>query len=241
MSRPDSSRGRISWANVRRPALFFAIALIVVAALAFIAHETAAAVAQTSDPCAVHLKRTPTTYVVPSQILEQYKTYLADLAAFESQFSSTQTFYFTIVSAFIALFSIKEAIRPFRDFFTPAAIVVLLFVSVVSFLWSVTALQFRDVIRAKFVVLRVMESAYPDLYPLYTHQSNYLDCRASPWTSSIIGNQFALILLLAVITLAIAAAGIVVQIRAARLRRHRTGPDVPAVEPWLRNPPAALE
>ncbi len=48
-------------------------------------------------------------------IVEQYKAYLSDFGNIGTRYAAANTFYITIISGLIAVFSFKEMNRPLRD------------------------------------------------------------------------------------------------------------------------------
>jgi len=127
-----------------------------------------------------------------------------DLGTVGTAFAMTQTFYLTIVSALIGVLAFKEPIRPIRDYFTPIPVVIFIFIVLVCATWWLTAVQFSNLVAAKFEVLRAMEQKYA-LYPMFTEQTvHYQD----HWTYGIIRHQSALIVIVGLGALALSALGI---------------------------------
>jgi hypothetical protein len=149
---------------------------------------------------------------VPEHIIEQYKIYVTDLGVIGSQFGTTQTFFLAIVSALIAVFAFKETIRPIREYLSPAYTVIFGLMGIISVTWYLVSEQYRYIIGSKFCVLRDMEKTYPDLYPLFTKQSEQ-------YVSGIIPTQSMLELFLGVAALLMATFGAIWQIRAWNAER----------------------
>src|SRR4051794_4918370 len=57
----------------------------------------------------------------PDHVVEQYKAYVTDLASVGAQFSTTQTFYLTIISALIAILAVKERLQTVNYYLKPVA------------------------------------------------------------------------------------------------------------------------
>src|SRR5579862_7573911 len=95
--------------------------------------------------------------IVPKHIIEQYKIYIGDLESIGLRYESTKTFYLAIVSALIGLLSFRGANRTMEDYFSPAFIVVFLFIAIVCYLWWDTLQYYRGLFVEKFDMLRWIE------------------------------------------------------------------------------------
>jgi hypothetical protein len=146
---------------------------------------------------------------VPNQLIEQYKAYVTDLGSLGAQIAPTQTFYLTIVSALIAVLAFKEPLRPMREYFAPASIVIFIFILLVCITWFFTALQFQNLLAAKFEVLRAMEQKYLGLYPMFCEQTQHYEANRA---YGVIRHQSILIVVIGLGALFIATAGICWQI-----------------------------
>jgi len=93
-----------------------------------------------------------------SNIMEQYKAYVTDLESIGSRYTTSQTFYLAIVSALLAMLSFKETTRTLHDYLSPGFIAVFLLIVIICYLWWDTLEFYRDLFRAKFAVLREMET-----------------------------------------------------------------------------------
>jgi nitrogen fixation-related uncharacterized protein len=164
--------------------------------------------------------RTAPTDAVPNHIIEQYKAYITDLASVGTQVATTQTFYLTIVSALIAVLAFKETIRPIQDYFAPVSIVIFIFIVLVCVTWFFTTQQFENLIGAKFEVLRALEQKYPDLYPMFSEQTQHYKAH---WSYGVIRHQSALIVVIGLGALVITAFGICWQIRNRNLPARSAG------------------
>ncbi|MBV8840704.1 MAG: hypothetical protein JO000_29555 [Alphaproteobacteria bacterium] len=150
----------------------------------------------------------------PKSIVEQYKAYVADLAAFGAQHASVQTFYLTIISALIAALAFAERGRPIRELFNAVSIFVLVAIATIIASWLFTEIRFAVNFRAKFNVLCDMEKHYPGfLFPMFAEQSQ-IYFRSGE--GGIIGAQLLVLAGAAVLALGMALFGIVLCWRGAR-------------------------
>jgi len=76
---------------------------------------------------------TSNAQTIDNTIVEQYKSYLSDIGNVGSRYATAQTFYVTVISTLIAVFSFKEMNRPIQDYLSPASIVVFLFIAETSY------------------------------------------------------------------------------------------------------------
>jgi thiosulfate reductase cytochrome b subunit len=203
--------------------------LVIEAATAFAspAHPAASRIARSETPPLLFAQAQPDSSSaaskekVPGYIIEQYKAYVADLSSVGAQVATTETFFLTMVSALIAVFAFKERPRPTEEYFTLPSIVVFIFVSLVCLTWFLTMEVFSNLLRAKFQVLQAIEHHYPDLYPVFTEQTEHY-LRRSPLgiiTSGIIRQLYPLPILLGLGALTMAVAGLIRQIRGRKTSR----------------------
>jgi hypothetical protein len=170
----------------------------------------------TQAPSASHSAPAPQEKV-PNHILEQYKAYVADLASVGVQTATTDAFFLTILSALVGVLAFREMPRPVEAYFTVASIVVFAFILLACIVWLLTKVQFNNLLSAKFVVLRSMEAAYPDLYPLFTDQSKLY---ADHFSYGIIRHLSALPIAFGLGAFVMVCIGTVWQIRERRVRKQ---------------------
>jgi hypothetical protein len=163
-----------------------------------------------------HATQAPTS-AVPLHIIEQYKTYVADLGSVGAQVATTETLCLTMISGLIAVLAFKETPRTVQHFITPAAIVVFGFICLVCVAWALTMLQFNNLFAAKFEVLRSMEHRHHDLFPMFIDQTDYYERELTsgfiPY--GIIKHLLLLPITFGLISFAVFVVGLVVQIRRA--------------------------
>jgi hypothetical protein len=167
---------------------------------------------------------------VDDHIVEQYKAYITDLGSVAAQFAIAQSFFLTMVTALIAFFAFREK-RPTRHYFAPQSILIFGLIAAICFIWWLTALEYLNLIGAKFAVLKKMEAAFPALHPMFTQQSeSYLGNRGwnyffgdEGWLRGIVRKQSLLALLIGGAALAMVVIGLVIQFRkrSRKTKDHR--------------------
>jgi uncharacterized membrane protein YhaH (DUF805 family) len=107
-------------------------------------------------------------------IVEQYKAYLSDFGNIGARYAAANTFYITIISGLIAVFSFKEMNRPLRDYVNAASIIMFFFIAVICWLWLDTLQFYHDVFDEKFAVLQQMEMSDSRLFRAFVYErQNY--------------------------------------------------------------------
>ena len=92
-----------------------------------------------------------------SVLLEQYKSYVADLGNIGSRYATANGFYLSIISALIAFIALTKKGESFETLRTAIQILVPLFAVLLCGVWFLTMRVYSSVFRAKFSVLRAME------------------------------------------------------------------------------------
>jgi hypothetical protein len=90
--------------------------------------------------------------------LEQYKAFLSDLGNIGSRYATLQGFYVSVISALLGLLALSETNKVLAPIQTGSLIVVCLFSIALGVVWSATIDFYRRLFRAKFTILRALES-----------------------------------------------------------------------------------
>jgi lysylphosphatidylglycerol synthetase-like protein (DUF2156 family) len=106
-------------------------------------------------------------------IVEQHKAYLSDFGNIGARYAATNTFYITIISGLIAVFSFKEMNRPLRDYVNAASITMFFFIAVICWLWWNTLQFYHDVFDQKFVVLQQIEMSDSRLFRAFVYERQH--------------------------------------------------------------------
>ncbi len=110
-------------------------------------------------------------------IVEQYKAYLSDFGNIGTRYAAANTFYITIISGLIAVFSFKEMNRPLRDYVNAASIIMFFFIAVICWLWRDTLQFYHDIFNEKFAVIQQMEMRDPRLFPAFVYEQQHYPTR----------------------------------------------------------------
>lgn len=102
---------------------------------------------------------TPAAGKAPPQALEQYTAKLADLGNLGARHTAMTTYYVSIVSALFGLLAVKGL--ALADLETSALLVVCGVGFLVCVLWFFNLSFFRNLFRAKLIVLTQMEATLP--------------------------------------------------------------------------------
>lgn len=113
-------------------------------------------------------------------ILEQYKTYIADVGNIGSRYATGQTFYLSVVTALIAIVAFIEKdgapLQKYATFITPF---ILFFIALICYAWWQTLTYYFKLFGAKIAVLKEMEKKGA-LFPIYGEEWKELEKRGSP-------------------------------------------------------------
>ena len=107
--------------------------------------------------------------------LEQYKVYVTDLGNIGTRYATVQGFYISVIAALISLLALAESAKVLGKIQTPTLIVFCLFSIAMCVVWSITISYYRRLFRAKFTVIKVLESNLA--YPCYDVEYNLLSPR----------------------------------------------------------------
>ncbi len=123
-------------------------------------------------------ERPPSPELSEIRIVEQYKSYVADLGNIGSRYATSNGFYLSVVSALLALFTLKNLANLNKEEIVVRGIA-LLFACVLCFVWSKTIRFYRAIFRAKFEVIRELEKNLP--YPCYSKEYELLSQADAGW------------------------------------------------------------
>jgi hypothetical protein len=94
----------------------------------------------------------------PQTLLDQYKSYIADVGNIGSRYATAQTFYLSVVSALIAVVSLTvKDVSAFQKFTWLIISFVMFFIALICFVWWRTLTFYGNLFAAKFTVLKAME------------------------------------------------------------------------------------
>ena len=108
----------------------------------------------------------------PNVLLDQYKAYMGDLSSIGTRYTTAQTYYWTIVSALIAVLAIKDYPKPVAEYLKPSFVAIMCFIAAVSYVWRATSLHYRKLFGAKIAVLKQLEDR--GLYTLFQTEGEIL-------------------------------------------------------------------
>jgi hypothetical protein len=92
--------------------------------------------------------------------LDQYKAYVSDVGNIGTRYTTAQGFYWSIVTALIALIAVKGAPVSAAQYLNSATALIWFFLFVVCVIWCLTLLFYQALFRAKFEILKAIEKQY---------------------------------------------------------------------------------
>jgi len=110
--------------------------------------------------------------------LDQYKAYLQDLGNFGSRYTTSNTFYLSILTALLGLLAVMKPSEGLSDLRPLLRILVPLFALMLCWIWRKTMLFYGAMFKVKFEVLRELEQQ-AGLYPVFARERDLLLPR--PW------------------------------------------------------------
>src|SRR5262245_43964784 len=94
------------------------------------------------------------------RIVEQYKLYVADLGNIGTRYTTSNGFYISIISAFLVLLGLTDSGKNLEQLGLFGRALILIFASVLCFLWRNTIKFYHGLFRIKFDVLREIEELH---------------------------------------------------------------------------------
>ena len=116
-----------------------------------------------------------------SLYLEQYKAYLTDLGNIGSRYGTTNAFYLSVITALLGVLALSGKDRGFAQLDVSLVFIVCGFGVLLCLIWFATIWYFSTLFRAKFAVLRQLESRLA--HPSFANEYLFLRrARALWWT-----------------------------------------------------------
>ena len=113
--------------------------------------------------------------VTPETLVAQYNAYVADLGTVGSRYSTSQTFYMSVVTGLVAVVAfVKDS--PFSGHRNLITAAVLFFLALVCFAWWKTLSFYHDHFAAKLAVLKKMEER-GTLFRIFHEEWNILQAK----------------------------------------------------------------
>jgi len=113
--------------------------------------------------------------VTPETVLAQYNAYMADLGNVGSRYSTSQTFYMSVVSGLVAVVTFAKD-SPFSEHSALITAAVLFFLGLICLAWWKTLAFYHDHFAAKLAVLKQMEER-GTLFPIFHHEWDILQAK----------------------------------------------------------------
>jgi hypothetical protein len=110
--------------------------------------------------------------------LDQYKAYLQDLGNVGTRYTTSNSFFLTILTALLGLLTLMKPSEGLSDLRPMLRILVPLFALMLCWTWRQTMLFYGAMFKVKFDVLRELER-HGGLYPVFEREKNLLWPR--PW------------------------------------------------------------
>src|SRR5262249_9458398 len=106
--------------------------------------------------------------VVDSTLLEQYKALIGDVGHIGTRYATTNRFYLSIVSAFVAVLALTESGKAVEDVNLLLVLIVSIFAMIICYIWTKTVNFYRALFGAKLQVLGEMEKSLA--FPAYARE-----------------------------------------------------------------------
>ncbi len=127
-------------------------------------------------------------------LLEQYKAYLQDLGNIGTRYTTSNSFYLSIISAFLGILALTKPSDSLTDLQTILRFAVPFFACLLCLTWAKTLVFYNELFRVKFDVLGELEQR-GGLVPVYTREEDLLHSRR---VGRILKNEHLIPLVLAV-------------------------------------------
>ena len=108
--------------------------------------------------------------VAPDTLLAQYNAYMADLGNIGSRYSTSQTFYMSVVTGLVAVIAFAKD-SPFSGYGKLITLAVLVFLALLCLAWWKTLSFYHDHFAAKLAVLKKMEGQ-GTLFPIFHEEGD---------------------------------------------------------------------
>src|SRR5437762_11925602 len=99
------------------------------------------------------MNTTPTPTPVPKASVEQYKAYLQDLGNVGTRYTTSNSFYLSVLTALLGILSLMKPGQGLADLQDILRLAVPLFATGLCFVWHKTILFYRDLFKTKFAIL----------------------------------------------------------------------------------------
>ena len=113
--------------------------------------------------------------VTPETLVAQYNAYVADLGTVGSRYSTSQTFYMSVVTGLVAVVTFAKD-SPFSGHVNLITASVLFFLGLICFAWWKTLSFYHDHFAAKLAVLKKMEGQ-GTLFPIFHEEWDILQAK----------------------------------------------------------------
>ena len=113
--------------------------------------------------------------VTPEALQAQYNAYMADLGRVGSRYSTSQTFYMSVVTGLVAVVTFAKD-SPFSGHVNLITASVLFFLGLICFAWWKTLSFYHDHFAAKLAVLKKMEGQ-GTLFPIFHEEWDILQAK----------------------------------------------------------------
>src|SRR5262249_34926165 len=100
------------------------------------------------------------SHIHEERIVEQYKSYVADLGNIGTRYTTSNGFYVSIISAFLVLLALTDSGKNLEQLGVFARVVILIFACILCYLWLNTIKFYHNLFRIKFDVLREIEESF---------------------------------------------------------------------------------
>ena len=110
-----------------------------------------------------------TSTIAPTVTVEQYKAYIQDLGNIGTRYTTSNGFYLSVITALLGILSLMKRGEGLSDLQTILRLGVPLFAIGLCFVWRQTVFFYSAIFKAKFDVLREIES-HASLFPAYKRE-----------------------------------------------------------------------
>jgi hypothetical protein len=108
----------------------------------------------------------------PNLLLDQYKAYVSDLGNIGTRYTTSQSFYWTIVSALVAVLAIKDAGPSVTNLLKPTFVAIMGLIAAICLVWWMTSRHYRKLFGAKLQIIKQLEDQ--GLYTIYRTEGEIL-------------------------------------------------------------------
>ena len=141
-----------------------------------------------------------------TQLLEQYKSLVGDVASIGTRYATANGFYLSVLTALLGVLAYVGAGKPIDTTSYPVIMLVAAFAVVICFIWHSTIVYYGKLFGAKFAVLKHIESNLS--VQVYAREDEELTRRSAGrltdkevWVPRVLGTFFSVVFLIAVILL----------------------------------------